>query len=853
MLDNGLTVLVREDRSAPVIALVTHVKAGYFDEPDEVTGISHVLEHMFFKGTPTRGPGEIAQETKAAGGYLNAATIYDHTTYYTVLPSSSFEQGLDIQSDALLKSVIDAEELRKELLVIIQEAKRKLDNPSAVAQEKLYETMFDRHRMRRWRIGVEEQLATFTSEQVRSFYRNMYRGESIVLVVAGDVDPDRAFSEIERRYAMLDGGTVVRDPGPEEPATRRFRFRELTGDIVQAHMELGWHTIPVLHADTPALDLLAVILGQGRASRLYREVRERGLVTSITARHYQPTSLGVFGISTELDPADAVPALEAIASAVNGVKRAVLAEELERARTITEARMARRVESMEGQANYLAEWESLGDWKLGEEYIEKIRALTTRDIEAAAERYLSIDALTTLLYRPGQSAAIGNADGLKERLFAAPAAVGAATERAATKPQPARTITARSKEDDVHFYALDGARAAIKPRRTAPLVTLSIANSGGLSREAVQLAGITSMMLRTSVKGTHNRSAEALALEAESLGAAISPSGGSDLFDWSISVPSGSFERALELLSDAALSPSFPEAELEKERVIALRDLEQVRDDMYRFPLRLFMERVWGAHPYGYSIEETEAGVARLTSQDLQRWHAAQLIDPLITIVGDVDPDAAAEQVARWLPAAPGVEAVAARPAPLWPESGSEIIRRREKNQTALVVGFPGPARNHDDVYALQVMSNAIAGLGGRLFEELRSRQSLAYTVTAYPFARREAGAFIGYIATSPELEEKAREGLMVELLRTTDELIDAGEVERAKRYTLGTWKIRQQTNGAQLGDLESALLLGRGLSELREYEQRIQDVTPQQIREVAQRWFDPDRMVYAAVRGQNK
>src|SRR5690606_3481656 len=131
-LDNGLTVIVREDHSAPVVAVVTHVKAGYFDEPDTLIGISHVLEHMYFKGTERRGPGQIARETKEAGGYLNAGTIYDRTSYYTVLPSSSLEQALEIQADALQRSTIEEDELRRELLVIIQEANRKLDNPGAV-------------------------------------------------------------------------------------------------------------------------------------------------------------------------------------------------------------------------------------------------------------------------------------------------------------------------------------------------------------------------------------------------------------------------------------------------------------------------------------------------------------------------------------------------------------------------------------------------------------------------------------------------------------------------------------------------------------------------------------------------
>ena len=169
-LANGLTALVRVDHSAPVVAIVTHLQVGYFDEPDELAGISHVLEHMFFKGTPTRGPGQIAQQTKAAGGYLNAATIYDRTSYYTVLPSRSLEEGLAIQSDALLHSVLDDDELRRELQVIIQEAKRKLDQPGAVAAETLYELMHDQHRMRRWRIGTEAFLQSLTRSQLADFY-----------------------------------------------------------------------------------------------------------------------------------------------------------------------------------------------------------------------------------------------------------------------------------------------------------------------------------------------------------------------------------------------------------------------------------------------------------------------------------------------------------------------------------------------------------------------------------------------------------------------------------------------------------------------------------------------------------
>src|SRR5690606_19896416 len=200
--------------------VVTHVKAGYFDEPDALIGISHVLEHMYFKGTAQRGPGDIARETKSAGGYLNAGTIYDHTSYYTVLPSDALEQALDIQADALQRSAIDEDELRRELLVIIQEAKRKLDNPGAVAQETLFETMFDVHRIRRWRIGTESLLQGFTREDVWNYYRNLYRASNTIVVIAGDVDPERAFDLAAHHYGDMDAGEPVRDAGKPEPSRR---------------------------------------------------------------------------------------------------------------------------------------------------------------------------------------------------------------------------------------------------------------------------------------------------------------------------------------------------------------------------------------------------------------------------------------------------------------------------------------------------------------------------------------------------------------------------------------------------------------------------------------------------------
>ena len=312
-LANGLTVLVRRDTSAPVVAIVTYVKAGYFDEADDQVGIAHVLEHMYFKGTPTRGVGAIAKETKANGGYLNAGTIYDHTHYYTVLPASGFEAGIGIQADAYANSLIDAGELGRELEVIIEEAKRKADNPVALSTETLYALLHDHHRIRRWRIGREAGLRTFTRTMVDRFYRNYYRPSNTVVAIVGDVDPAEAFALAEHHYGSLTDAPVARSAGPVEPDVPQptFRYAESSGDIQQAELVFGWRTPPMTHPDTPVLDLLAAVLGGGRASRLYRSVRERRLASAVSAYNYTPTDVGVFVVHATARPALATSAARA--------------------------------------------------------------------------------------------------------------------------------------------------------------------------------------------------------------------------------------------------------------------------------------------------------------------------------------------------------------------------------------------------------------------------------------------------------------------------------------------------------------------------------------------------------------
>lgn len=853
-LANGLTVLVRRDASAPVVAIVTYVSAGYFDESDDIIGIAHVLEHMFFKGTPSRGVGEIAKQTKALGGYLNAATIYDHTSYYTVLPSSAFAEGLEIQADAYARSLIDGDELRRELEVIIEEAKRKADNPSAVATETLYELLHDRHRIRRWRIGREDGLRTFTADAVRKFYRAYYHPENTVLTIVGDVDPDHVIADAERLYGPLPQGTVTRSRGPQEEGELGFRYRELTGDVMQTQIAIGWRAPGTLHPHAPALDLLATVLSSGRASRLFRAVRDRQLASSIGAYHYTPTDLGVFVVSAETRPETAADAMVATWQQLRSARAGeISASEVERAKRIYESRWIRQLEDMEGQANYLASWQAFGDWTVGERYLETLLSLTAADLAAAANRWLPESDVAVLVYRPTTAASIAT-DGEALRTLLDRGTAASVDPLPAFEAAPAVTPVAPAPdhvEGGVHVYrGAGGVPVLVRLKPETPLAHVGLFVVGGASEEAADLAGLTLLMSRTAARGSVRRSALRIAEECELLGGGISAAVAGDSFGWSISVPARHIAAAVELLAEVVRSPSFPADILETERAAAIAAVVATRDDMYRYPLKVAGIAAYAGHPYGVPATGTEESLARVSRDDVVRWHREKVLRgaSVIAVVADGNADEIAALVAGGFT---GLQ-LAPRPQlgePSWPSRAIEIVEPRTRAQSAVAMLYPGPGRVDPDRFVASLIGGIASGLGGRFFDELREKRSLCYTVHTFLAERWRAGAFVSYIATSPDKEQAARDGLLEEFRKLRDDGVTAEELERAQTYAIGVHQIQMQSGGSVLGEIVDAWMFGT-LAELDQVESRVRAVTRDDVLRVARQYFDPSRRVEAIVRG---
>ncbi|MBI3983053.1 MAG: insulinase family protein [Gemmatimonadetes bacterium] len=857
VLPNGLTVLLQSVPASGVIAVATHVRAGYFDEPDEWAGIAHVLEHMFFKGTRRRGPGEIARETQLLGGYLNASTIYDKTVYVTVLPAAhgALERALDIQADALTDCALAPHELSRELEVIIQEAKRKLDSPRALTTETLYELVFRVHRMRRWRIGTEAGLRRLTAGDVRAYYETRYRPDRVILAVVGKLDPVTGLALVRQRYAGWSRPVAPLDTGPAEPAERSPGLRVLTGDVSRPLASLGWRTVNALHADAPALDVAAMILGSGRGARLWREVRGPGLASGVSASHYTPTEVGVFEVALECEPARA---REAVTQSLDTVTR--LADqppgeaELDRVRALLAAQWAKQIESMDGRAALLTEFEALRDYRLADAMLERTLAVTADDVARVARAHLAREAACGVLYVREHAGA-----GLAESEWPPPDAgerLGTAVKSFA-QPAPVATPAAALRKRGrrvgrVVRVAADGAHLLAGSRPGAGLVSLSLGALGLRDHETEETAGLTALLVRTALRGAGGMNAEQLAVAAESLGGAVAATVGTEVAGFSLTVPSACARAAARLLVTIVREPLLAEADIATERELLATDAARARDDMFGHPLQAVLRQAFAGHAYGLPTLGDPECVHELNPPAL-REHAERLrAAPAVFVAcGDLpERELLAVLEAAWADGN-GSRASRRQPrAPGWrPSHGAE---QRDKAQTALALAFPAPPTGSDQRFALEVLCAYLGGLAGRLFRTLRDERSLAYTVSALPWLRRRAGAVLTYIATSPEREDEARSGLLEELAQVGADPPPVAELERARNYAAGLVLLRRERVAAWAGEILEAHV-NRLLADLNALPDRLRAVGAREVGAVAQAVFQAARAAEYVVRGAGK
>src|SRR5205809_3242592 len=354
ILPNGLTIIVQEDHSAPVASVQAWCATGSIDEDQHLgAGLSHILEHMLFKGTKTQSANQIAQSIQNVGGYNNAYTSFDRTVFWIDVPKDGVGTALKVLSDAMMNSTLPQDEYKKEQEVIRREFAMGMDDPDRMVSLLLFGTAYQRHPYRFPVIGELEIYNQLTQEQVMQYYKTRYVPNNLTFVVVGDVDAEKVRQQLAELFKPYPEKSLQPVFIPAEPPQLRRRevHQEFATELT--HLSLTWHIPEVTSPDVPALDLLSTILGDGRSSRLYRRVREEaGLAFSISAVSYTPGDPGPFGSGATADPRERRAAGQPALRIVDEAKSiGVTADELEKAKKITLSHHLGALTTMRGQAS----------------------------------------------------------------------------------------------------------------------------------------------------------------------------------------------------------------------------------------------------------------------------------------------------------------------------------------------------------------------------------------------------------------------------------------------------------------------------------------------------------------------
>jgi zinc protease len=409
-LPNGLRVIVKEDRRSPVVVSQIWYRVGSQDEPDGSTGISHVLEHMMFKGTQRLKPNEFSRIVAEHGGRENAFTGYDYTAYYQQLEKSRLPISFELEAERMRNLRLDPAELAKEIQVVMEERRLRTDDqPESLLFEKFMATAYTAHPYKNPVIGWMPDLEKMRAEDLRAWYERWYAPNNATLVVVGDVNPVEVFTLARKYFGPVprrDLAPPTQTPEPPQAAERRVR---VSAPAEVPYLLLGWH-VPVLSPDDKsnepyALDVLSGILGGGNSARLARElVREQKLAANADAG-YSPIarSPGMLMLDGTPVPGRTVEELELAlrAQAARLRDEPVTEEELNRVKAQVVAGNVYSRDSVFGQAMEIGQLVTAGlDWRLKDKFVQRIKAITARDVQAVARKYLTDDNLTVAILDP---------------------------------------------------------------------------------------------------------------------------------------------------------------------------------------------------------------------------------------------------------------------------------------------------------------------------------------------------------------------------------------------------------------------------------------------------------------------
>ena len=825
VLDNGAICLVKEDRSAPVAAVQIWVGSGSVNEGEFLgAGLSHFVEHMIFKGTATRPVGEITREINDAGGEINAYTAQDRTVFHATLPAKNWRVGFDVLADAVMHASFPKNEWARERDVILREFAMGKDNPDRQVYELLSGTAYRVHPYRIPVIGYEDVFKSATHADLVKYFRRNYAPDNMIVIVVGDVSPDEVETRIRETFRSFARKSRQTEPLPSEPPQIAPRFARETGAYKVSRLLWAYHTVALNDPDAAALDVLANIVGSGRSSRLVKKIKEeKELVYTIDAWSTTAKDPGLFGFSATFDPTNEATVISAIQEEVDGWAASGFSnDELEKAKRAVLIGELGGLQTMDGQAYSYASGEFYAaDPSFSERYLENVREVDTEKLKSVARRYLTAANRTLAVLTPETSAA------------AAPA------ERPASAGTNVQKVTLAG-----------GIPLIVREDHRLPFVYFCAALKGGLLTETETNNGITSLMSDLLTRGTIARSAQEIAQTVERLGGSLSPFCGRNSFGLQAFCLSQDSDMFMALLSDCLLNSTFPEDEMEKQKLVQLSAIQRQREQPFFVAEEALRQSMFPNHPYRWTPQGSRETVQGLKRDALARHFKQQLVKSnlVLSIFGDITKERARQLAEHYLaeaPDGPAPQLQNARPKPNLP---CRSKRREPKEQTILLVGYPGVDLKDPRVDALTVIENALSGLSSDMGAAVREKRGLVYYIGAFNQPGSEPGLFALYAGAREDTAGQVEKLIDAETARLAKKGLREEEIDRAKKQILAAQDMSLQDNGGLAQTCALNELYGLGYDYNLKFAERMQAVTPNRIREAAASIFQPDRRAVSLV-----
>ena len=855
-LDNGLTVVVHEDRKAPIVAVGIWYKVGSKDEPPGKTGFAHLFEHLMFNGSENYNDEYFKPFERVGATAMNGTTWFDRTNYFQNVPTSALDMALWMESDRMghLLGVITQEKLDNQRGVVQNEKRQGENQPYGLVEYRVLEGLFPAgHPYRHSTIGSMEDLDAASVDDVHQWFKDYYGAANAVLVLAGDIDAATARPLVEKYFGDIPAGPPVRHLKAWVPERSHDTFETLFDRVPQVRSYRYWAVPGRITEQRYLLELVASVLGSGKNSRLYQALVYRNQLAvsvSVSVEAHQLASL--FSIDVTLKPDASLETVNEIIDAemARFLAEGPKAEELERAKTKINAGSVRgleRIGGFGGKATTLAQGELYaGDPGFFLTGLEWINAASPKAVQAVAANWLGDGRyqLDVLPFGEYATAAPG-----VDRSLGLPA-VGDMPDLAFPDIQRAELA--------------NGLQVVLAERQTVPVVNIALQFDAGYAADTFGKLGASSFTMAMLDEGTSLRSALEISAEAESLGANISTSSNLDTSIVTLSALKDKLNPSIELFADVVRNPAFEDEEIERLRQRWLATIEQEKTQPVGIALRNLPPLIYGKdHAYGIPMtgSGTEASIASLTREDLVDYYGTWIrpSNGTLFVVGDT----ALEEILPLLDKAFGKWREDRRALPRknlaeveLPEQGRLIIIDKPGSpQSLILAGHVAPPTGAPDNIAIETMNDILGGqFTARVNMNLREDKGWAYG--AYTFMPDARGQRM-WIAYAPVQTDRTRDSLQ-ELVREFGDYLSSApptedELSNSVRNSVNSLPGRFESSNAVLESLLSNQRFGRGDDYVESLKDRYESLGLQQVRAAAEEVIHANRLTWLIIGDREK